>query len=85
MGFLVLLLVLAAVVGGLLAWRWFSQERVEYLRDRARLQVIEGQLAALRAALRINAAEYMTRQRMHAEVRRPDFRCDPHDKESWVS
>ncbi len=66
MGFLVLLLLLAVVGSALLIQAWLKQERMERIHDRARLQVIEGQLAMLRAALRIQAAERMARRRLMA-------------------
>lgn len=63
MGFLIAALVIAAavVIGGL----WLARrDRMDRLRDQARLKVIEAQMAAMRAALRIQAAEHITRQRM---------------------
>jgi hypothetical protein len=72
MGVLVGLLLAAAVAG---AWtaRWlFRQQRTTQLRNQAQLHVIEGQLAAFRAALRLQVAEHVTRQRM-----RDAYRDDP--------
>ena len=43
------------------SWR---RERVERLRDQARLKAIEAQMAGLRATLRISAAEQVARRRM---------------------
>jgi hypothetical protein len=69
-----LLVVLIVIVGGgLLLADWWRREEGELVRDRARLRVVEGQLATLRAALRIQAAEHLARQRMHAEFRRSDL------------
>lgn len=65
-------LVVLAVCGALFA-DWWRHEHVSRLRDRARLRVIEGQMASLQAILRIQAAEYVTRQRMQAKVVRPEF------------
>lgn len=67
---LIAVLVMSAitVAGGL----WFSgrwrQDRVARLRDQARLKVIEAQMAAMRAALRIQAAEHLARQRMRSDA-----------------
>jgi hypothetical protein len=66
MPFLVGLLFLAAIVGGVFIHHWLQQEQAERVRDRASVQVIEGQLAALRAALRIQVAERAARRHMHA-------------------
>ena len=52
------------------SWR---RERIERLRDRARIRVIEGQMTMLRAALRLNAAEQAARRRMHALHERDVF------------
>lgn len=75
MGFLVLLtvVVLVFIVGGLFAWQWITAERAERGREQARLKIIESQLAALRAVLRIGQAEHRTRQRMQAELHRDVF------------
>ena len=72
MALLVIVLLLAAVASGTLAWRWWRQERIERLREQARLQVVEGQMATLRAALRISAAEHATRRQMHTEFVQAD-------------
>lgn len=79
MSFLVVLAALALVliVSGFFAWRWIKTDRAERSRDQARLKVVEGQLAALRAALRIGQAEYRTRQRMQAELHRRDVFANP--------
>lgn len=71
MGLLMVLLAIVAVsaLSGLWLAKWWRQDRIERLRDRARLQVIEAQMTGLRAALRIQAAEHRTRQRMQAEAR----------------
>jgi hypothetical protein len=60
---LLVLLALVAVVSGGLALHRFR-------RDRARLRVVEGQMAALRALLRIEAAEHVTRARLAEAQRR---------------
>jgi hypothetical protein len=74
MGFLVFLLVLVAVLvaSGFFAWRWIKAERAERSRNQVRLRVIEGQMALLRAMLRIGQAEYVTRQRMQSELHQRD-------------
>lgn len=78
MGFLVVSLALVAIiVGGFFAWRWIEAGRVQRGRDRARLRVIEGHLAALRAMLRIGQAEYLTRRRMQTEMHRRDVFANP--------
>jgi hypothetical protein len=66
---LVLLALVAAVSGGLALHR-LRRERVKRFRDRARLRVVEGQMAALRALLRIEAAEHVTRARLAEAQRR---------------
>jgi hypothetical protein len=66
MGFLVVALLLIGIGGGLVFRQSWRRERIERLRDRARLRVIEGQMTMLRAALRLNAAEQAARRRMHA-------------------
>jgi len=67
---LLLLLVTVAIISGGLAMHGLHRERVERLRDRARLRVIEGQMAALRALLRIEAAEHVIRTRLAEAQRR---------------
>ena len=69
MALLVGLLVAAIVVTGGLITKGLRRERVERLRDQARLRVIEGQMATLRALLRIEAAEHVIRDRL-AEAQR---------------
>jgi Tfp pilus assembly protein PilW len=58
------LLIGSVVAGGLVLRYWHQQDRIARIRDRARLKVIEGQMAALRVALRIQVAEHVVRQRM---------------------
>jgi hypothetical protein len=65
MEFLVLGLLAAVLVAGILAWRWCQRERIDRLRDQTRLRAVEGQIAALRAMLRINVAEHDVRRQMH--------------------
>jgi hypothetical protein len=87
MGFLVIALVLAGMLGGLAFRRSWRRERVERLRDRARLKVIEGQMAMLRTALRIGAAEHLSRRRMH-EAYGTDVFANPtaqEEPEDWRS
>ena len=67
---LLVLLALVAVVSGGLVLHGLRRERLERLRDRARLRVVEGQMAALRALLRIEAAEHITRTRLAEAQRR---------------
>jgi hypothetical protein len=68
MGFLVGLLLAGVIVGGLAPW-WYRQQQVQQLRNQAQLHAIEGQLAAFRAALRLQVAEHLVRQQMHDEQR----------------
>jgi hypothetical protein len=75
MTLLVGLLGVTTVVTGGLAMKGLRRERRERLRDQARLRVVEGQLAALRALLLIGAAEHVTRARMR-EVQRRDLAED---------
>jgi hypothetical protein len=68
MGFVVgvlLVMLLVGTIGALVFRQSWRRERIERLRDRARLRVIEGQMTMLRTALRINAAEQAARRRMH--------------------
>ena len=65
MGFLVVTLLVSATVGGLVLRRSWQQQHRDRLRDQSRLKVIEAQMAGLRAALRIQAAEHVARQRIH--------------------
>lgn len=74
MGVIVGLLLAAAIAG---AWtaRWlFRQQRLSQLRNQAQLHAIEGQLAAFRTALRLQAAEHLTRQRMRDAYQDDPFR-----------
>ena len=66
MGFLIgtLVLLIVSIPAGLWFARWQRHARIERLRDQARLKVIEAQMAAMRAALRIQAAEHVARQQM---------------------
>jgi hypothetical protein len=73
MGVLMGLLVAGVIAGGLVVRHWHRYDRIARLRDQARLRVIEGQLAALRAALRIGASEHETRQALRDELRQVDF------------
>lgn len=75
MGLVILVFFILGVlfIGGLLFADSWQAERVSRVRDQARLRAVEAEMAGLRAALRIQAAEQATRQRMHAEVLRPDF------------
>jgi hypothetical protein len=67
---LLILLVLVAAASGGLALGGFRRERAARLRDQARLRVIEGQMAALRTLLRIEAAEHVIRTRLAEAQRR---------------
>lgn len=67
---LLILLATVAVLGSGLTMRGLRRERVERLRDQARLRVIEGQMAALRTLLRIEAAEHVIRTRLAEAQRR---------------
>jgi hypothetical protein len=83
MGILIALLVVAAIVGGLVVRHWHQQEQLNRLRDRARLRIIEGQLAALRAGLRIGMAEHAARQALGDELRRLDVFRNSTDHEEY--
>jgi hypothetical protein len=65
MGFLIIGLVVVGMIGAAMFRQSWHKERIERLRDRARLKVIEGQMTMLRTALRIGAAEHLARRRMH--------------------
>ena len=64
MALLLGLLTASAAGGGLVLRHWHRQDPAARIRDRARLTVVEGQLAVLRAALRITAAEHAARRRL---------------------
>lgn len=65
---LLLGLLIASVIAGGLVLRYFhQQDHVARNRDRARLKVIEGQMATMRAGLRIQIAEHLARQQMQRE------------------
>lgn len=75
MGFLSFVLVPLLLVG-LLTGAWLIRQqhrraRVQRIRDQARLKVVESQLAALRAALRISVAEHVVRRAMAMQSRDP--------------
>ena len=84
MGFLVVVLLLAGTVGGLIFRQSWQRERTERLRDHTRLRVIEGQMAGLRAVLRLNAAEHVARRRMLAELQSHDPFANRTDHEEWI-
>lgn len=65
-----ILLATMAIVSGGLALCGLRRDRVERLRDQARLRVVEGQIATLRALLRIEAAEHVVRARVAEAQRR---------------
>lgn len=58
--------VIGLSLGLVLSWWIARQEQRNRRRDQARLQVLESQVAGMRAVLRIKAAEYRTRQRMRS-------------------
>lgn len=62
------LLIGSVVAGGLVVRFWHQQDRIARIRDRARLKTIEGQMATMRAMLRIQLAEHAARQQMHHDV-----------------
>jgi hypothetical protein len=62
------LLIAFVVAGGLVIRYWHQQGQVARLRDRARLKVIEGQMATLRASLRIQIAEHAARRQMQQNL-----------------
>lgn len=65
MGFLVgARLLVAGGASALIFRQSWHKERIERLRDQARLKVIEGQMTMLRTALRVSAAEQAARRRM---------------------
>jgi hypothetical protein len=82
---IVAIIVLAAIAGGsgLMYDAWRQGNAAERQRDQARLRLIEGQMATLQAALRIQVTEHRARQQMRAEVIRPEERGDV--EEPWLS
>jgi hypothetical protein len=83
MGFLVGLLIAGGIAGGLVVRHWHRRNQITRLRDQARLRVIEGQLATLRATLRIGAAEHAARQDLAGELRRTDLYRNSTDHEEY--
>jgi uncharacterized protein HemX len=77
------IVLLAAVVvgGGLFVDKW----RQERSRDQARLRFIEGQMATLKAALRIQVAEHVARRQMQETVLQPEFSGRHDAGDPWVS
>jgi hypothetical protein len=63
------LLLVGLMTGGWLIRRRYHRARIERLRDQARLRVVESQLGALRAALRISVAEHAMRRAMAMQDR----------------
>lgn len=84
MGFLSFVLVLFLLVGLLtgtcLIRRQYRRARVQRVRDQARLKVVENQIAALRAALRISVAEHLARRAMAMQSRDPFANCTDHEE-----
>lgn len=84
MPLLLALVVGSVVTGGLVLRHWHRQGRTARRRNNARLHAIAGQLAALRAALRIQVAEHVARQRM--QTLRSERQLTPstlHEKPEW--
>jgi hypothetical protein len=84
MTMLTVLALLAVVSGGFLTRHWLRAERVERVRDQARLRVIEGQMAALRAALWIGVAEHAARRRIQADLKASDLFAPEPNHEDYV-
>lgn len=78
MNFLLGLLIASLIAGGLVVRQWHQRDRLTQLREQARLRAIEGQLAALKATLRISVAEHAARQAMS----RDDMSATPTDDQS---
>jgi hypothetical protein len=70
--FVVLFLILGLAAGAYMLRGFLEQQRHQRVRDQARLRVIENQLAGLRAAQRIRAAEHAARQRLRRLSVLPD-------------
>lgn len=64
MELLVFFVVLGIMAGGFALWRYLQHEQAERIRDRARLKVVEGQLATFRALLWLDVSEHLTRRQM---------------------
>jgi hypothetical protein len=64
-----LLLLVGLTTSGWLVRRRYRRARIERIRDEARLRVVENQLAAMRAALRISVAEHVVRRAMAMQGR----------------
>jgi cytochrome c-type biogenesis protein CcmH/NrfG len=84
---IVAIVVLVAVAGGagLMYDTWRQGHAAERQRDQARLRLIEGQMATLQAALRIQVAEHTAHQRMRATVIRPDSAEHGEASQPWLS
>jgi fumarate reductase subunit D len=68
MAVLIALLALALVIAAFVIWRWQQAHRIEHARHQAQLRVVEGQLGALRAVLRIKAAGYTAQRLMNQQA-----------------
>lgn len=71
------LLALAVMIGLAIGRGLHDQDQAAKHRDQTRLKIIETQLGALRAMLRMSQAEYRTHQRMQAEARARDVFANP--------
>jgi len=82
MGFLIPILIIATMSGVLWLARRQRRNRLDQLREQARLKVVEAQMASMRAALRIQAAEYLARRRMqtYADDRDPYINSTAHEE-----
>ncbi len=61
-----LLLLVALLIGIWLIRRQYRRTRIERIREQARLRIVESQIAALGAALRVSVAEHMARRAMQS-------------------
>jgi|HubBroStandDraft_1064217.scaffolds.fasta_scaffold137242_3 hypothetical protein len=73
MGFLssvvALLLLIGLPTGFWLVRRRYQRARLQRIREQTRLRIIESQIAALRAALRLSVAEQVVRRAMAMQSR----------------
>ena len=79
-GFVPVLLLVGLPTGFWLVRRQHRRARVQRIRDQARLKVVESQIAALRAALRISVAEHVVRRAMAMPSRDPFANCTDHEE-----
>lgn len=72
--------IVGLLTGTWLTRRQYRRARVQRIRDQARLKVVESQIAALRAALRISIAKHVVRRAMAMQSRDPFANHTDHEE-----